>query len=433
MIALHSNKYILYYIISLCFLLANACAPRKRPKNIFPKVLKPQENTSSTLNYYLTETSHPAVNPKDLTIFRAHVAHLQLGKILIPKIIFGTSPKADYVSWEVCPNTLDKKCIKGKTYQSEIFVGPLEADTYTISLKSCVYKERSSDSSKICGSTSLLKWKQVADKNRERHALIEELFLKDQELRALGAKLYSVLNTFKKQLSSCNSDEKDKFTDKINKEIAIQIENLLSLGPDFVASAIMNTNFSDSGEELVPIIEPMIVKEENTNFDPNGLSLFNRPSLDAHKLSKYYEKHRISIIEQNSYFSQKDITSAILGSSGIAKKQDSFKLNSPTKPFTTTEFKKIEKKEFQKLSVRQKASIFAGFLTTQNSLSLSQNSDLNSLAESEFIRSFLWIKKPSKLNECLAYTNTEVAIENIRSQGLQIKKRMLEIKGLLEN
>ncbi|MFK7825374.1 MAG: hypothetical protein AB8G05_14560 [Oligoflexales bacterium] len=419
------NKVILFPIL---FLLVN-CLP-KRDKDIH----EPRDNLSPDEKslvedhqvYALNNVREP-VDANELLIYRATLARTELGEVLVPKLNFGVDIRSDYVEWQACPYALEISCLQGTTMQSELYLSIVEPDQYTVTLKACVNPKRSIKPEKNCGPTYTLNWQQDKTYSPKIESQIGELLSKEHDIYALGEKLHEILKQFRAELKFCLktagriSIDAEKLVSIINEEIEKQLENLLNMGPKFIAEHMSLVDPQAEDEELAAIAEATLVVDGDS-YSPKGLSL-SQESI-SHKIDTYFDKIDTRLLKNYQIFPNISVTELIKANSGIFLFANRKQAENGTKKFT--------RKEFAMLSSRERSAAIGGALLQSDKLNLTTNYQRESYGSAQIIKAMMWLKKPSSY-ECQAFDRVEKTLEKTREQLKLLRKRIMELKAILLN
>ena len=406
-----------------------SCLP-KRDKGELPSpvqpLLTPSKTITGTYEVYALNNEREAINAAELEVYRPTLARTELGQILVPKLSFGVDKRADYVAWLACPYKQEASCLRGSTMLSEVYLGLVLADRYTVTIKACVNPSRSLVPEQNCGANYALTWHQQKAYSPQVEILVAELIEKQKEIYDLGESLYEVLIQFKKELTFCSKTGGQTPIDAsdlvllVQKEIEKQLENLLNLGPKFIAEHMGIVEPGDDDEELAAIMEPILVSDEDT-YTPKGLSLANEGF--SQRLEQYYSAKDVRLIKSFYIFPNINVEEFVKANSGIFSSADGRLVNHTMRSYT--------REEFNALSLRERAAAMGGAMLLGGGLSLSSNQQIESFAASQMIRSILWLQKP-KSYECPAFNRVEKNLEVTRERLHKLRERILELKAHLQ-
>jgi hypothetical protein len=118
---------------------------------------------------------------------------------------------------------------------SDIFWGIVPQGPYTLALRACVRAQRTTTQKEACGPIYYLEWSQLPTQKPQKTILIETLFKKRQDLDQIGLFLNKTFSDFLKDIKECPGQTEYK---ELYGIFTIQIQNALTLGPDFFTYAI---------------------------------------------------------------------------------------------------------------------------------------------------------------------------------------------------
>ncbi|NRA45253.1 MAG: hypothetical protein HRU09_09895 [Oligoflexales bacterium] len=426
----------IYKPFLILFLFLTASCLQKRDRGVLEPNLNSKNKNSLLSNsretqvhqVYALNEERETINAQELLIYRASLARTELGKLLVPKLSFGVDRQADYVEWKACPHKLAIACIQGSTMHSEVYIGLTAPDLYTVSIKACVNPIRASIPEKNCGPIWALEWHQNKAYDPLLEDQISELLSKEHEIHALGESLHELLAQFKKELKFCQSTggsipiEASELVALVNDEIDKQLENLLGLGPKFIAEHMGMVEPQQEDEELAAIVEPILVVEEDNSYIPKGLSL-QQETLGA-KLDEYFSIRDVRILKTFQAFPGYRIEEFVRASSGV--------FPAVGVKLTETSIRTFTRKEFAALSSRERAAAMGGALLQNQGFSLSSSHQRESYGAAQMIRAMLWLQKPSSF-KCEAFDRVERALTKTREQLQRLRDRILELKAILVN
>ena len=423
-----------YFKLLIYFLMLQTitnCLPKRDKSNYEPqtKLVIPTKRAANTIHHvYALGNERESINAEELFIFRATLARTELGNILIPKLNFGVDKRADYVEWQACPYTLPIPCLQGATMNSEVYMGLIEPDQYTVTLKACVNPIRSTISEKNCGPVYTISWVQDDPYSVKKEDQIGELLSKEHEIYALGENLHEILQQFKGELNYCMKTQgktnikAERLMMVVAEEIDKQLENLLNLGPKFIAEHIGLVDPSEDDEELAAIVEPTLISDEEA-YTPKGLSLLQENA--SQKIDAYFQSLDVRLVNSYNIFPDISVSELVKANSGIFSSSGHELVNSePTKKFTS--------EQFAQLSLRERSAAMGGAILQSGGLSLTTNPEKESYGAAQMIRAMLWLEKP-EYYECQAFDRVEKTLSKTRIQLQLLRERIVELKAILLN